>query len=376
MKIVYVVTSRGQDIYSAMARLSVASVRLMLPTASVAVVCDAETNRSVQESGDRFPREVDEWISCETPNREAVFRSRYLKTSLRQRIGGDFLFLDVDTIVRGDLSPVFQCAEDFAGAPNHSRERLDEQIWTGDQAILDEMRWETGQAFYMNSGVLWVADTEGAHCLYKQWHANWLASQERVGDCRDQPALNTALLATNVSVARLAARFNAQIGAFPPVAKDAVVWHYNCSLGWQEKSRIDHLLASIMQDNAVNVESLRKLMESQRLWPAPFWKGPTGRAMIAGSVRDLVKALDEGADADSLFLAMRGVDRHYAGGIVRKLLADTYWGEHAGGQRLALRLLLRYMPLAGLREPARSCLLHRLLRKGKRFRPSRGELEG
>ena len=39
-----------------------------------------------------------------------------MKTRLREIIEGPFLFLDSDTLIRGDLSPIFFLDTDIAGA--------------------------------------------------------------------------------------------------------------------------------------------------------------------------------------------------------------------------------------------------------------------
>ena len=159
MQIVYVVTSAGQDLYSAMTRVSVASLRLTNPSVKVVVVCDTETDRALRAGKDPLLDEVDEWSAFETPPAPPVFRNRFLKTSLRQRIEGSYLFLDSDTIVRDDLAAIFAMPGDMAAAPNHSKEEKAGQIWEGDRRIMDK-NWFWARYTYFNGGVVCARHTK------------------------------------------------------------------------------------------------------------------------------------------------------------------------------------------------------------------------
>lgn len=358
MNIVYVITSAGRDVYTAMTRVSAASLRMTNPGARIVVVCDAETDRAVRAVQDPLLGEVDEWLAFETPPGAAAFRNRFLKTSLRERLAGEYLFLDSDTIVRDDLSPVFQVPGDLAAAPNHSRENISGQIWEGDVATLAEMKWSTDPTLYVNGGAMRVSDSEGARRFYRLWHKKWQASYRQLRKPNDQPALNAAIYETQIVCGRLPVRFNAQIGAFPVAMRDAAVWHYNASLEWQNYSRIDELIQQASRSDSVDCRKLGKLMRSQALWTRPFWSVGAGAHMINGSVRDLVAAVRAGEDADALFRAMQKVNPIYARRVLAKTMADAYWGNAPEAYRFARARLLRRYPCEALRQPARGCLLH------------------
>ena len=363
MKVAYVITSAGRDVYTAMTRVSAASLRMTNPGARVAVVCDGETDRAVQAAKDPLLGEVDEWRAFETPPGEAAFRNRFIKTSLRERISGEYLFLDSDTIVRDDLAPIFQMPGDLAAAPNHSRENFSGQIWEGDVAALAEMRWSISQILYVNGGVMRVSESEIAHRFYRLWHEKWQASYRQLHQHNDQPALNAAIRESQIECARLPVRFNAQIGAFPVAMRDAAIWHYNASLEWQNYSRIDELIQQAVRSDSVDLRKLERLMRSQALWTRLFWSVGAGAHMINGSVRDLVATVRSGGDADALFRAMQKVDSLYARRVLAKTMADAYWGDVPEAFRFArARLLCRY-PCEAFRRPARGCLFHDLRRR-------------
>lgn len=363
MKIIYVITSAGRDVYAAMTRVSAASLRMIHPGAKIAAACDQETDRAIRTSKDPLLGDVDEWLALETPPGDAAFRNRFLKTSLRQRVPGEYLFLDSDTIVRDDLSAVFRMPGDLAAAPNHSRVNVSGQIWEGDLATLAEMQWAIPPTLYVNGGVMRVSDSDGARRFYRLWHEKWQASYRQLGKPNDQPALNAAIQESQVECARLPVRFNAQIGAFPVAMRDAAIWHYNASLEWQNYSRIDELIQLAMRSDSVDLRKLEKLMRSQVLWTRPFWFVGAGAHMINGSVRDLVAAIRSREDADALFRAMQEVDPIYARRVLAKTMADAYWGDMPEAYRFARARLLRRYPAEVFRQPARGCLLHDFRRR-------------
>lgn len=358
MKIVYIVASAGRDDYTAMLRVSMASLRLSNPGAQVTVVCDAQSDGAIRTAQDPVRGEVDEWLAFETPPGDGSFRSKFLKSSLRQRIAGPYLFLDVDTIVRDDLSAAFRMPGDIAGAPAHSREHAPCTVWKGDLAILEKMQWIIGDKLYLNSGVMWAAESEGAHRLYRRWHEKWIQQQDRLRDSRDQPSLNAAIHETQVACARLPGRYNAQICAYPLSMPDAAIWHYFYSLRYQAHSHIDALIRDTQESGAVDLRRLRGLMKSQDLWPRPFWLVGPGVHMINGSVRDLVAAVEAGQDAAGLFAAMMRVDSFYARRVLAKTLVDAYWGGNSAAFRFARNLILRRHPECLVQGPVRGCLLH------------------
>jgi len=133
---VFALTSKGNDYYSAMTRVAVASLRITNPNITITIACDQESDESMRVLNDPLVTEVDNWLPLRTPAGESTYRNRFVKTALRSVINGPFLFLDSDVLVRGDLSELFRTDCDVAGARNHSQGRLSQQIWSED---LDEL---------------------------------------------------------------------------------------------------------------------------------------------------------------------------------------------------------------------------------------------
>jgi hypothetical protein len=176
---VYVVTSTGRDIYSAMTRVSVSSLRLSNPNLGMTLVLDKPSSEALKAQADPLLDEVDQVLAFNTPEGPAIYRNRFIKTSLRERIEGPYLFLDSDMLIRGHLSDVFSIDADVACAPNHSKDRVEEQMCDEDRTALARMGWQTRPDVYVNGGLMLFNGTPGARRFAAAWHDGWLASYAR-----------------------------------------------------------------------------------------------------------------------------------------------------------------------------------------------------
>lgn len=148
-----------------------------------------------------------------------------MKTQVRKYVTGTMLYMDGDTIIRGNLAEVFQVKAMVAGVPNHNGLGVGSEIPQGEKDILSSLNWNTNPPFYVNGGVLFMDDLPETHALCELWHKCWNESFRITGQYYDQPALNEALHKSGVSFTWLDHRYNAQVHARPSTALDAVIWH-------------------------------------------------------------------------------------------------------------------------------------------------------
>ena len=114
-KIVYVVISDEDDYYLEQALVSVYSVRLYNPNSQILLLIDSETNATIVGKREAILQYVSQKIVIDVPKQYSKMqKSRFLKTTLRQYIEGDFLFIDSDTIITGDLSDIDDISFDIA----------------------------------------------------------------------------------------------------------------------------------------------------------------------------------------------------------------------------------------------------------------------
>lgn len=266
MQAVFAVTSTGSDLYAAMTRVAVASMRLSNPHMRLILACDAQTDQALTSCRHPLVDEVDQWRVIETPEGCAGFRNRFVKTRLRTTLSGPYLFIDSDILVRGDLSGIFALNADVAGARNHSRQRRQEQVWSGDQATLDAMAWSVRPDVYVNGGLLYMADTDAARCLGQEWHRRWLQSFAQQGSYRDQPALNAALGHTQARLAVLDDTFNAQFKVSPKAALKPVAWHYYASDDAPRYTRFEQTVHQVLQGAELDRGAIHAMISHWHPW--------------------------------------------------------------------------------------------------------------
>lgn len=194
-RIVYVVASSDKDTYLEQAWVSAYSVKLHTPGAPVVFVTDMDTYERILSSNCKNALQVvDEILPVAVDgNLSNTQRSRWIKTNLRNLIARDFLFIDTDTVVTGDLSEVdswdicmgavwdMHCAFGLSPSAGIVRERM--------RKIFNCVPHPGTQHF--NSGVLYVKDCGQARHFFDIWHKNWLYSYGK-GFYRDQiPLMKT-----------------------------------------------------------------------------------------------------------------------------------------------------------------------------------------
>lgn len=188
VKIVYVLVSSRNDCYYEQFLLSLYSLRYSNPDRVVEVVTDRDTREYLIEKKEPLLSDVS--FHVVQVEGSGMYKSRFLKTSLREQVSGDFLFLDVDTLVCGSLAPVDKVKADVAAVISLN----------GQGRILNERkrRYLSEAGFgdyrygpYFNSGVMLVRDTAAAHRLFNAWHKGWQQSFLN-GVPFDQPALYVA----------------------------------------------------------------------------------------------------------------------------------------------------------------------------------------
>ena len=107
-KYVFVLTSSPKDFYCEQTLVAVASLRVHNPGAFVTLLTDDRTLATLTGNRAALKDAVDE-IKALTLDEKLtpMLRSRFLKTSIRNVIDGDFLFLDSDIAVAHNTSSIY-----------------------------------------------------------------------------------------------------------------------------------------------------------------------------------------------------------------------------------------------------------------------------
>jgi len=229
-KLVYVLTCADDKHYIEQALMAVYSARHWTPDAYIVLLVDNRTDSLLEGKRSEILKYVSEKIIVpfEDDALSPAYRSRFIKTSLRQRISGDFLFIDCDTITTRKLD----CIDDLTcqvGAVPDSHLRVNEfglSLLSATKANVQSMDIDLEKEdYYFSSGVMYVKDTGDTHRLYARWHALWLAGIKK-GVIIDQPSLAKANIEIGHLINRMDDRFNCVMYTQPVFAKDAFILHF------------------------------------------------------------------------------------------------------------------------------------------------------
>jgi len=209
MNFAYVLVSDSSDIYYEQFLVSLISLKHWNPDAKVFLACDDVTKSTLVGLRSRHEKYVDEVKVVDFPKGKGKhYRSRYLKTTLREILEGDFLYVDVDTIIvekieENEFSYDVMAVDDVHVKPPS-------ELQNCSNYDLKSLGFATNNPYIVNSGVLWMKDSRYAHELSKLWNQLWLET-EKFGVDVDQPALNEANFRLPQKVQLLPGIYNCQI---------------------------------------------------------------------------------------------------------------------------------------------------------------------
>jgi len=264
--VVYAVTGAGNDRFSAMTRISIFSLRRFNPKCRVTVAFDSISLRNLLSVGDPLLQETDAVLEVPTPEGGPEFRNRFVKTTLRSCVSGPFLFMDSDTLVRGDIGEIFLPNAEIKGCLNHSIDNILWQIQQKDRETLDLMNWNIWKSCYINGGIIYYSDSEKSRKFANQWHEYWLASYRKTGSCKDQPALNAALASIVPSFKLLSCKYNAQIKSNSSSAVGASVWHYYASNDSLPFTHVEKLVVTMTKTSRFSENDVARVCAMNHPW--------------------------------------------------------------------------------------------------------------
>ena len=234
----YVLTEKnGSRKYFNQMLVSIASLRYRSFTGRVYVVADNLTAQHMTgEQRDGLKKYQAETVTVDIPDSfSAAERSRYLKTSLREYITGDFLYLDTDTVFADQLPE--QVSEAELALVQDQDDLL--RSGTAEKLVPECFSFREKKEYlqcgyddrkirvFYNGGVIWSRDTEKSHLFFREWHKAWLAGREK-GVMLDQPSLNETNRLLDDEIEMLDGIWNVQVTR--PYAQKyidrAIILHY------------------------------------------------------------------------------------------------------------------------------------------------------
>lgn len=231
-KIVYCTVSGSEDMYLAQAFISIYSARRYNPSATIVLLVDKSTSDVIEKHFRNLKGYVTNVIVANVPEHlNKMERSRYLKTTMREHVDGDFLYIDTDTIVTCNLSEIDNADFDMGSVlDRHARisvHVLSRKISNDLRKV--NMNLKDLKDKYFNSGVLFVKDTPNTHELFDKWHTIWEETRH-MGKPIDQPPLARANMECGYIIHEMDGEWNCQLSDnFLNYFHDAKILHYFAS---------------------------------------------------------------------------------------------------------------------------------------------------
>lgn len=273
-KIVYVLTSSENDILLEQLSLSLYSLKYYNPNSEVYLVVDQDTYSSIKNDRNNIREFLTDIIPVKTPDEyNNMLRSRWLKTSLREYIKGDYLFVDSDTIIADDLEECDNWTCDIAAVidrhiPVNKAHLYYDYICN--RAKDTGWLFETSDSNYFNSGVMFVKDNESTHAFYKKWHEYWLEGIKHQV-FQDQPTLGKVNKEQGYIIKELNGVWNCQIMAngIKFLSTSKIIHYFNAERQSEKKSVFylpsdKELYLKIKNNNFVLDDSIKKMIENGR----------------------------------------------------------------------------------------------------------------
>lgn len=210
MKFVYALISTTNDFYAEQAAMSMWSLKKRNPGAAVVLLSDSLTLEALENNRRQVIELADEVVAVDIPgDLTPVQRSRFLKTTMRQNVEGDFLYLDNDTVVVDSLDDL-ESFDGEVGAVNDCHQTVAARRQYESYRKLTGKKPLTGD-LYFNGGILFARDTPAVHKFFSDWHELWDSDRRLFAFDLDQPSLNQASETNGGFIKELDGTYNCQL---------------------------------------------------------------------------------------------------------------------------------------------------------------------
>lgn len=275
MKYVYVIASSNEDYYYEELLISVFSLRMHMQKAEIVIVTDDKTYETFVGTREGIKSIVNQIIVKQYDSSiSQKVRSRLMKTSLRNIIDGDFVFIDTDTVIVEELNEMNLLDYELAFV-------LDKHTHLSDYYAKKYHYYNAKvlgyQAAYndchFNSGVALVRDTPLVRSFYDTWNSLYIDGLKK-GIDTDQCSLNETNCRFKGLIKELDGKWNVQLDTGLRYVYDGKIFHY---LGYRPthkekkyKNTLPFLLCdSIYFDNVkktgtINDDIIQVLYNSKR----------------------------------------------------------------------------------------------------------------
>lgn len=237
MKIIYVLVCEKESYLIEQLLLSLYSLKRYNDN-EVFIISDRLTSNIIADT--LCMQYITDIIVVDVPNEfDTVNRSRFIKTNLRNYVVGDFLFIDIDTVIVQKLPfEKISCEmglvwDSHCTYQKHPyRDNINQKLVQISATISDEVNMG-----YFNSGVMYVKDTKNTRDFFTCWHREWLNNRDK-GIVIDQPFFVKAQMQNPGLVKNISNLWNCQLRCGVNYLSEAYIIHF---LGFKSYSLLSTL---------------------------------------------------------------------------------------------------------------------------------------
>jgi hypothetical protein len=272
--ICFVLAAKDLGLHADMAAVAALAVRRLHPQARIILVTDEPTARAIDHRNHALPDIISEIIVQRTCTDTPSVSSRHLKTSLRQLVKGDYLYLDNDAIAVRPLDRGWPKRADLAVARDWNKRGIPPAWLPTIEKLRADLGWEFQSDRYFNGGVIFVRDTSAAHTFYSHWHRRWQQTLS-LGIPQDQFSLNSVIAAGIGTTAILADRDNWVTYSPAMLRGRARIFHFWTSCYGEmmpSDTLLGHLIAWFQRHGTLDETAIASAARNNFPWMSPGLK--------------------------------------------------------------------------------------------------------
>jgi hypothetical protein len=223
---VYVVCANRSDHFAEMAAVSITTLRMASPRARIIILTDLATSILDSPGVSVIRAAANDFMIVDCPGDSSFSRSRFIKSNMRRLVNGRFVYLDSDTIIMKSPDAIWQIDCDVAASPDlgsDGKPYMCENALPETSAVLG---WALASRQYLNSGVIYFADSEAAHAVGEQYRLSWSEHLRVTGKANDQLAFNRAVDVARARLTIIPGSYNAQISMNVMTLRHATIVHF------------------------------------------------------------------------------------------------------------------------------------------------------
>jgi len=273
MKYLYVLASTDKDYYAEQAFVSITSLRIHNENAFVSLLVDDKTNKNLDQRKFNIKSLVNEIVvKTFDENIEQRDRSRQLKTSMRNLVSGDFLYIDCDTVICDNLEEIWNCDYNLAAVPDGHMEFKDLRTR---QSVISKFKKVSKnnipiEKYYFNGGVLFVKECRENSDFFYKWNEYWNSFEDEKS-FGDQISLAFANAYFKFPISELNGIWNCQVENGLNYLSKAKILHYFATTKFEYGNFSKNLPLSLKGNGTLTEENLYEIKSPKHGYPTPHW---------------------------------------------------------------------------------------------------------